>query len=129
MNIDSEKQKKLDDFINNHVERNQTYLVEKLMEEEIISIDEIQNYYKSDEALKEDGFKTKAEREEAKNRGEDVNEVLEWWLVSDWLIERLEEKGEPILKTDYETWWGRTTSGQAIILDYVIEKIYDEYIN
>ena len=51
--------------------------------------------------------------------------IYEWWLVNDWFIEKLRAEGEPILENDYGTWWGRTCTGQAIFLDYVIEKIYD----
>lgn len=50
-------------------------------------------------------------------------EVLEWWLVSDWLAARLLEHGEVVI-VDYSCcWWGRTTSGQAIYLDSVIAEI------
>lgn len=55
-----------------------------------------------------------------------AQEIYEWWLVSDWLLEKLEKKGQPVLKTDYGSWWGRTTTGQAILLDGVIEDIYTE---
>ncbi|WP_418408423.1 hypothetical protein [Alistipes sp.] len=50
-------------------------------------------------------------------------EVLEWWLVSDWIAERLKREGEVIL-SGYECyWWGRQTSGQAVYMDAVIQKI------
>jgi len=56
----------------------------------------------------------------------EYHEVFEWWSCSDWLIKKLEEQGECILKTDYGDYWGRTCTGQAILLDSVIEKIYIE---
>ena len=53
-----------------------------------------------------------------------TSEALEHWIVSDWLADRLEEKGEMILKDFLGlTIWGRTTSGQAISIDNVIEEI------
>ena len=55
---------------------------------------------------------------------EEMQEVFEWWACNDWLIEKLKEQGEPILETDYGSWWGRTCSGQAIKLDSVIEAIF-----
>lgn len=61
--------------------------------------------------------------EELEQEQEDPQEIFEWWVVSDWLASKLEEYGEPILKSDYETWWGRTCTGQSIKLDYIIEKI------
>ncbi len=52
-----------------------------------------------------------------------VTEILEWLLVSDWLAERLEERGSPILKNEFGTWWGRQTSGQQPFQDPVIRVI------
>ena len=46
---------------------------------------------------------------------------MEWWKVSNWLIEKLEEEGEPVIR-DFNI-WGRTCSGQAILLDGVITAI------
>ena len=51
-------------------------------------------------------------------------EVFEWWMVSSYLCEKLKEKGCPII--EYENIWGRTTTGQAILLDYVITEICSE---
>ena len=52
-------------------------------------------------------------------------EIFEHWIVSDWLAEKLAEKGERI-DTDFAgiTVWGRTTTGQAISMDSVIAEIY-----
>lgn len=51
-------------------------------------------------------------------------EVFEHWIVSDWLADKLEAKGEKVEK-DFAglTIWARTTTGQAIALDAVIEEI------
>jgi hypothetical protein len=56
-------------------------------------------------------------------------EIYEHWIVSDWLADRLEERGERVDK-DFAglTIWGRTTTGQAIFLDAVIQDIYSEMI-
>lgn len=53
-------------------------------------------------------------------------EIFEWWLVTDYFGRKLSEYGEPILKADYGTYWGRTGTGQAILLDSVINKIAEE---
>ena len=51
-------------------------------------------------------------------------EVYEHWIVSDWLAEMLEERGE---KVDHDfaglTIWARTTTGQSISIDSVIVDI------
>jgi hypothetical protein len=51
-------------------------------------------------------------------------EVFEHWIVSDWLADRLAEKGEKVDK-DFAgmTVWARTTTGQGIASDSVIEAI------
>lgn len=61
--------------------------------------------------------------EEAKQEFEEAmeseqQEILEWWLVSSYLCRKLKDKGEPVIES--EQLWGRTTSGQAIYLDWVI---------
>ena len=52
-----------------------------------------------------------------------ADEVLEWWLVTPWLAERLKEQGEIIIEELGCRWWGRLTSGQAIYMDGVIQEI------
>jgi hypothetical protein len=53
-------------------------------------------------------------------------DVLEWWLVSSYLASELEERGEPIATDGHSHWWGRTCSGQAIVLDGIIQQIIGE---
>ena len=54
---------------------------------------------------------------------EEYDEVFEWWLVTPYIAELLKGNGEVIL-ADYDCyWWGRTTAGQALWMDYVIQKI------
>lgn len=50
-------------------------------------------------------------------------EVFEWWIISKWLYEKLKEKGEPVLEWGNNYYWGRTTMGQAILLDWIISDI------
>lgn len=50
-------------------------------------------------------------------------EVMEWWLVTDWLSERLKEQGEVIIDDYGCCWWGRQSSGQAIYMDAVMTDI------
>lgn len=54
-------------------------------------------------------------------------EIYEHWIVSKWLAEMLAEKGEKVdMDFDGLIIWGRPTTGQAISIDHVICKIYDE---
>jgi hypothetical protein len=57
---------------------------------------------------------------------EEPQEIFEWWIVSKWLGNRLEAEGEPVINDGVHIYWGRTCTGQAILLDSVISQIaYD----
>tara|TARA_R100000900_G_C3313083_1_gene160081 strand:+ start:46 stop:531 length:486 start_codon:yes stop_codon:yes gene_type:complete len=115
-------------LVSNHVRSCQSMLVHELMEKEILYPDHYENLFMSDERIKEyHNVSTDEEVEEIRNNGSDINEVYEHWLVSDWLLDKLREQEEPILETDYETWWGRTCSGQAILLDHNIQELAYQY--
>lgn len=50
-------------------------------------------------------------------------EIYEWWLVSDWLADKLAERGHPVCRNYALGLWGRCTTGQAIALDHGIQEI------
>ena len=115
-------------FISNHIFCNHSCLVSELMDKEVISIEDYINFYKSDETIKSDyDVKTEEEIEEIRDNGEDTQEVYEHWLCSNWFISKMKEQDEPILETDFETWWGRTCTGQSIYLDYNIQELAYQY--
>lgn len=60
------------------------------------------------------------------NTGSEIRDVYEWWLVSDWLAEKLKSHGEVMVSDGWNQYWGRCTTGQAILLDYVISKICED---
>ena len=103
-------QEELGKFVEREVVTCQSSLVEELLKREVVSYDDVTNLYQynltDDEA--------------------EAQEIYEWWIVSSWLLEKLEAHGEPVLKTDFGDWWGRTCTGQAILLDSVIEEIFKE---
>lgn len=54
-------------------------------------------------------------------------EIFEHWAISDWLGRKLLARGERVEFDFYGlTVWGRTTTGQAIAIDSVIEDIAAE---
>ena len=55
------------------------------------------------------------------------HEALEHYIVSDWLGDKLAKAGEMVGEIAGFTIWGRTCSGQAILLDGVIQDIYNEW--
>lgn len=55
-----------------------------------------------------------------------VTEVYEHWLIDSYFAEELKEAGEIIFEFENMTIWGRTTTGQSISMDYVIEHMVKE---
>jgi len=56
----------------------------------------------------------------------DYADIFEYWIVTNWLGEKLKKHGESVAEFLGFTIWGRQTSGQAILLDDVISRIaYD----
>lgn len=99
---------------------NQSALVEKYLLDDSMDNDDITNQWITDET---EGF---TPEEIADNEHWQPKEVLEWHAVSYRLLNRLQAKGEVTLSNQYGLWWGRTTSGQAIYMDSVIEDIAEE---
>jgi len=54
---------------------------------------------------------------------EETQEIYEWWAVSSYLADKLKAYGQPICDTGSCHVWGRTCTGQAILLDGVISRI------
>jgi hypothetical protein len=61
--------------------------------------------------------------EDLEREQEEPREIYEWYAVSSWLGEKLEEKGCVVFQHGLTTIWGRETTGQAILLDSVISEI------
>ncbi len=53
-------------------------------------------------------------------------EIFEWWIVTEYLYNKLKTLGEPVLEWGNNCYWGRCTTGQAILLDRVISEICDD---
>lgn len=53
-------------------------------------------------------------------------QIFEWWIVTEYLYRKLKEKGEPVLEWGNNYYWGRTCTGQVILLDSVISDICEE---
>ena len=94
-------------LVDNHVYHNVSYLVQELSKDEKYMDDllEVQVQFNDEDY---------------------PDEALEHWLVSTWLANRLREEGEMVIDFLDLTIWGRTTSGQAIYIDSVIEDIYNK---
>lgn len=110
----SEWQEHCDKFVSLHVIACQSSLVDKLLAAgDILSWEDVANRFSVLDEEDEDY---------------EEKEVYEWWIVDGWLLDKLESKGEVVLRSDYGDWWGRGTSGQAIAMDTVIEDIVKEIL-
>ncbi len=52
----------------------------------------------------------------------EVGEVYEYWAISDWLYNKLKNRGQIVIDA-YPQIWGRQATGQAIVLDEIIRSI------
>ena len=122
-------------FIQNHIYRNQSSLITHLQENfvEGFNFDDIENLYMTDEEIVnymgsyDEDVSEQELIDEVRDNGEDINEIYEWYLVSDWFLDRLREINEPIIDNDYGEYWGRCGTGQAICLDHNIQELAYEW--
>jgi hypothetical protein len=132
-------QKILGDFVARDVIMNASMLVEDLLNANLLSLDEIENYYSSvcpecggvmNEVFNQDKQETYYECEACNNQEEEpeqeAQEIYEWWFVTAWLYEQLKAHGEPVINCKYGCLWGRGATGQAILLDAVMGQITEE---
>lgn len=69
------------------------------------------------------GWLTEAREACREHAQENPAEVYEWYRVSAWLCARLREIGEVVIDNGYGEWWGRCATGQALIMDGVLQRI------
>ncbi|HWY79776.1 MAG TPA: hypothetical protein VNW29_05470 [Candidatus Sulfotelmatobacter sp.] len=133
------REQALDAFVGREIYACQSSLIEEALKQQLFSVDEIDNLYREfDGNLLSPAVCVKChgefpcldsetgECEECYEANQMPQEIFEWWLISPWLGKKLQLIGEPIINNDYGIWWGRTTTGQAITMDYVIQKVYDD---
>jgi len=125
MNKPEPTRQELLEFVKPEVIMCQSSLVDMLLGKEIdgIGYDEIVNLEKTEQELLDEGY---TQEQIDNGDAQPDKEIYEWWSCSGWLLDKLQERGEPILRTDYGDWWGRCCTGQAIALDRVIADIYKE---
>ena len=133
------KEQQINSFVCREIYACQSALIEEALKQHILTVDDIYNLYREFDGLlispnvcvkcqiefscldSETG-----ECEACFEANQMPQEIFEWWLVSPWLGGKLLLEGDPVIDNGYGVWWGRTTTGQAISLDNVIEKIYDD---
>jgi len=101
-----------------------SYEMDEVLKKGTVNYEDIENLYLDCEKHYEDyGYES---AEAMQNDGADIQEIYEWWIVSSFLYEKLRTRGEPVLEWGNNCYWGRTTTGQSILLDCVITSICRE---
>lgn len=103
---ESQRQDIAENLVRNGVIACQSALVDELLNKKFFNFEDIENLYE--------------DNEEGDSEPQDI---YEWWIVNAWFADKLRKAGQPILSTDYGTWWGRTCTGQSIACDYNIQLI------
>jgi hypothetical protein len=135
------REQKLEEFVAREIYACQSSLVEEALRLHLFSVDEIDNLYREFDGRLIDpsvcyGCKKKVafldsetgECEECFRENQVPQEIYEWLLVSPWFGKKLLMTGEPVIDNGYGVWWGRTTTGQAISMDSIIEEIYTDIL-
>lgn len=81
---------------------NQTNLIQTMMIHELCVLEDVYNLY---------------------DMNNEIKDIFEWWAVSEQLADLLRHHHQPVLSNEFGVWWGRTCTGQSIILDGTIQKI------
>ena len=58
-----------------------------------------------------------------------MHEVFQWFIVSEFLYERLQEVGEVVCQVEDVNFWGRTSYGIGLEYDYCLKKIATDIHN
>lgn len=115
------------EFLNSHIRANCSMLINDLLKENERNWD-LENKYWYDDLYCQyiEPVLWDMHDDSMDNPEPELREPYEFYIVSDWFAARLKEQDQ--LLTDYWGFWiwGRETTGQSIIIDYVFQKIYQE---
>ena len=96
---------------------------EELIKEKREELAKLETEIEELEELETEREELETEIEELEELETEPQEIFEWWAVSRWLAAKLGEYNEPILDFGNNYYWGRTCTGQSIVLDGVINNI------
>jgi len=136
-----ERENAIDKFVDREIFACQSGLIEEAFKQQLFSIDEIENLYRPFDGkliapaicmnCKDSLGCLDSETGECElcfEANQQPREIFEWWLVSSWLGKKLLMEGQPVIDNGYGIWWGRCATGQAISMDWVIQKVYDDLV-
>jgi hypothetical protein len=112
-------ERELDQVTSDVIIYNVSYLISALYNSDVQDVsdeDLSELMWKVDESFEEEGAEPT------------YSEALEHWIVTDWFGDELKKRGEMVGEILNLTIWGRTTSGQAISMDYVVQDVLKDIV-
>ena len=111
----------IEKWIDNNIYTRANQVVNKLFEKKIITFDDIINLYPQ---ITESDY----ENDEEYYNDLDNNsqqDIYEWYIISESAYNKFKYWGYPVLQFEELFFWGRTSFGQSIVIDfyYDIDKI------
>ena len=67
--------------------------------------------------------------EDIQDNGSDLKEPLQWFIVTKWLYDELNEQLEPVCEFEDVYFWGRCGCGYSLEDEYAIREIAKKLIN
>ena len=114
---DAEKQKQANRLVLNNIKDNLYPTIKKMLEDNPKLLMDAENYQ----------LNKKEQNKGIKNEDEWTEpEIYEFWSVSDWLYDKLKEKGEIVFKCLDFNVWGRQVTGRALRFTAVLREITEE---
>lgn len=115
MTSEIEKQQQGEKLVEKHIIHRASLLMDEELKRNPEVLEEAENYFPVDENGKRD------------DENGEYPEIMEFWIVSDWLADKLKDWGEVVFELYDFKIWGRQATGQAIKLDNTIQEIAEEY--
>lgn len=106
-------------LIDIHIFKNQTALVDRYITDDMRNWDFIETNFVN---LQDPDVEENDEDEVV------IREPYEYWLIDQWLYEKLEEVGAVVFTpNDWDYYYGRCETGQSLTLDYYLNKVVEKY--
>ena len=107
-------------FLNKHIHARANLLINELLEKSQRDFDFTECPWYEDLFL---------QYHQEENLDSSPREPYEFWIISEYFANQL-NKLDQLLTNHWGFYiWGRETTGQSIVLDYVFQKIYNNYKN
>ena len=127
----NDQSKEAQDFLTKHVHARANMLISDILNNLDV------NWHITDCAWYEDLFLQPQEQDEEDylSNSDDYfsekevkyRQPYEFWIVSDYFASKLKENNQ-LLTDHWGFWiWGRETTGQSILIDYIFQKIYNDF--